>query len=65
MQNNFGKTIESRIVPSISKTISKCADEALKDWKQKIDSSINAMVSVSAHANAPPQEDTPERRKVN
>ena len=61
MQSTFGKTIESRIIPSLSKTISRCADEAFKDWKNKIDSSINAMVSVSAHAHA---EDTPERKKV-
>ena len=61
MQSTFGKTIESRIIPSLSKTISRCADDAFKDWKNKIDSSINAMVSVSAHAHA---EDTPERKKV-
>jgi len=68
MQGTFGKTIESRIIPSLSKTISRCADDAFKEWKQKIDRSINDMLRSAVHAqinsSASNGETTVEQKKV-
>ncbi|XP_066936183.1 enhancer of mRNA-decapping protein 4-like isoform X2 [Clytia hemisphaerica] len=52
MQTTFGKTIESKIIPSLSRTISQSAQDSFKEFKQTIDSSINSMLSSAAVAAA-------------
>jgi len=37
MQNNFIKNIESRTIPVLSQSISKCVGEAFDTWKSKMD----------------------------
>jgi len=58
MQTTFGKTIESKIIPSLSRTISQSAQDSFKEFKQTIDSSINSMLSSAAVAAANSSNDT-------
>ena len=64
MQNNFVKTIETRIIPTLAKSFSKCTEEAFGEWKEKIDESLSVLQNASSNSSHLPEEDY-EAKKVN
>lgn len=60
MQSTFGKTIEARVIPSLTKAMARCVE----DWKAQIDSSFNAIVQQHSQLQPTSNEDTVQAKKV-
>lgn len=60
MQSTFGKTIEARIIPSLTKSMTQCAEE----WKAQIDRSLETIVQEHSKLQSTSNEDIVQAKQV-